>query len=114
MSPADEERLRRAGQVQLAALHRLGRLLAHVGAEKLDQDAGGLGFITNEVDAYTAATGQMYREAGLVPEVYEEPPVPPPRKWIIGLVLGGMGVGALLALLLAGPSKTTVVVPSAE
>ena len=102
---ADTEALQRAALEQLMALHRIGRLAAHVGAEKLDGDVGAFGLLTNEIDQYTAAVGRTYAQAGLVPPGWKEVAVPPPKKWILGVALGGVGLVGVTALLLWAASR---------
>lgn len=101
-SPAPElnERLAQAGQEQLAGLHRLGRLGAHIGAEILDQQAGGLGLVTKEVDAFTSTVGRAFEKAGALPTGWVEQPTPPSRGAILLLLFGGATAVTLLLLLL--------------
>lgn len=100
--PSSEE-LAEAGREQLGALHRVGTLAAHFGAEKLDQKYGTLGYLTSEVDRFTQSVGRTFSAGGLLPEAYV-PPNPPPSIGMV-LVVGGLltvGVVGSVALLVRG------------
>jgi hypothetical protein len=97
-TPFDSDALKAAGAEQLAALHNIGRLAAHVGAEKLDSQVGAGGFLTNAIDNYTAAVGRSFQKAGAVPQDFQQTSVPPPTKWIAVAVIGTASVTALLFL----------------
>ena len=84
------DQLAEAGREQLGQIHRLGVLLANVGAQQLDRKYGTLGAITSEVDKFTAGVGRTYATAGLVPTNYRAPSPPP----ALGVVLGVFAVGA--------------------
>lgn len=95
--------LAEAGREQLGALHRLGVVLAHFGAEKLDRDVGAAGILTNEVDTYTGSVGRSFATARVVPASYVQPSPPPPAAWVVLAVVGGaLGLSAAAALLLLG------------
>lgn len=101
-----EDQLAEAGREQLGALHRVGTLAAHFGAQALDKKYGTLGYLTSEVDRFTGSVGRTFSAGGLLPQGYV-PPKPPPSVGTI-LVVGGLvsvGVVGSLALLFRGARR---------
>ncbi|HNN91048.1 MAG TPA: hypothetical protein PKI03_02220 [Pseudomonadota bacterium] len=101
--PSDEQ-LAAAGREQLGALHRLGSLAAHFGAQELDKQKGTFGYLTSEVDRFTGSVGQTFAAGGLLPPNYVQPKPPPSVGTVLivgGLVTAGL-VGSLVLLARGG------------